>query len=204
MTDTTEPTTPPQAQKPGFKTTEFWLTLLANAIGGTLASGLVIEDSTIAKILGVALMLLSTLGYQYARAKVKTAVINAAPMLALFLLGALAVGTVGLNAGCGQSQREKTIHAALLTTDAAHDGFVAYDRERQAAIVESAASREQGAAALAEYRASRARIVELFDATYRAIAAAAVLEDDHSKLETLSRAAGLLAVALHDFTGGKL
>lgn len=105
--------------------------------------------------------------------------------------------------GCGASSYKKSVRASLLVTDAAHDGFVAYDRERQAQIVEASTSLVQGQAELAAYREKRSRIVELFDGTYRAIAAAAVLEEKKN-LDTLIRASQLLVTALHDFTGGKL
>lgn len=58
--------------KPGYKTTEFWLTVAANLIGATLASGLVVEGSQLAQGLGLATVVLSNLGYTYTRAKVKT------------------------------------------------------------------------------------------------------------------------------------
>jgi hypothetical protein len=126
---------------------------------------------------------------------------NTAAMLALFMLGAIAIG--GTSSGCGPSAYQKTVRASLLVTDAAHDGFIAYDRERQAAIIEAATSKEQGQAELHAYRERRGRLVELFDATYRAIAAAAVLEE-RKNLDGLTRASELLVKSLRDFSGGKL
>ena len=60
-----------QTMKSGYKTTEFWFILATNLFGATLASGLVAEGSTIAEILGVAMIILGNLGYTYARTKAK-------------------------------------------------------------------------------------------------------------------------------------
>ena len=60
--------------KPGYKTTEFWLSLLATLLGFLLASGVmdgVAEDSWIAKVVGGLVAVLATLGYSASRAKVK-------------------------------------------------------------------------------------------------------------------------------------
>jgi hypothetical protein len=62
--------------KPGYKTTEFWLSLLATLLGFLLASGVmdtVPADSWIAKLIGGLVAVLATLGYSASRAKVKSA-----------------------------------------------------------------------------------------------------------------------------------
>ncbi len=61
--------------RPGYKTTEFWLSLLATLIGFLMASGAldsVSEDSWIAKLIGGAVAVLAALGYNASRAKVKS------------------------------------------------------------------------------------------------------------------------------------
>jgi len=61
--------------KPGYKTTEFWLSLLATLLGFLLASGVmdaVPEESWIAKLIGGVVAVLATLGYSASRAKVKS------------------------------------------------------------------------------------------------------------------------------------
>jgi hypothetical protein len=63
---------------PGYKTTEFWLTLVANAVGAILTSGLVTNDHVL-KILGLAAMILSSLGYTVARTMIKRSASSAAP-----------------------------------------------------------------------------------------------------------------------------
>lgn len=59
--------------KPGYKTTEFWLTLAAVAVGALLASGVVGDESMVAKIAGVAQATLAQLGYTWSRGSVKAA-----------------------------------------------------------------------------------------------------------------------------------
>ena len=66
MADETKPTT-----KPGYKTTEFYLTLLAQLLGLLWASGLVSEGSTGDKIIGFAAMVLAQFGYTVSRALAK-------------------------------------------------------------------------------------------------------------------------------------
>jgi hypothetical protein len=61
--------------KPGYKTTEFWLSLLATLLGFLLASGAmdtVPQDSWIARVVGGVVAVLATLGYSASRAKVKS------------------------------------------------------------------------------------------------------------------------------------
>lgn len=55
---------------PGYKTTEFWLALAANIVGALLTSGAVTNDHVL-KILGLAAMILSSLGYTVARTMIK-------------------------------------------------------------------------------------------------------------------------------------
>ena len=61
--------------RPGYKTTEFWLSLLATLLGFLLASGAmdgVAEESWIARLVGGAVAVLASLGYSASRAKVKS------------------------------------------------------------------------------------------------------------------------------------
>ena len=58
-----EQTLPETPAKPGWKTSEFWLTLVANFVGACFASGVIAEGTTWGKLLGLAAMVLSTLGY---------------------------------------------------------------------------------------------------------------------------------------------
>jgi hypothetical protein len=59
------------AQKPGWKTSEFWLSLLTILIGALLASDALPSESPFVKGLGIVAGVLSALGYQVNRAFVK-------------------------------------------------------------------------------------------------------------------------------------
>lgn len=59
------------AKKPGWKTTEFYLSLAATVTGALLASGVVIENKPLVNVLGLVSALLSTLGYTASRTIVK-------------------------------------------------------------------------------------------------------------------------------------
>lgn len=60
-----------EAIKPGFKTTEFWLTLLAMIVGLTTASGFIPDTSPWARLIGMVGGILSSLGYTYVRGTLK-------------------------------------------------------------------------------------------------------------------------------------
>lgn len=60
-------------QKAGYKSTEFWLSLLAALVGFVLASGAVVEGSQTATIVGGVLTVLCALGYTKGRTAVKVA-----------------------------------------------------------------------------------------------------------------------------------
>jgi len=57
--------------KPGYKTSEFWLSLAAIVLGLLFASGLVADGSTFAKVLSLGASLLGALGYTVSRSLVK-------------------------------------------------------------------------------------------------------------------------------------
>lgn len=57
-------------EKPGWKTTEFWLSLAATLVGAVLASGAVSNDIVL-QILGGLSSVLAALGYSAARTVVK-------------------------------------------------------------------------------------------------------------------------------------
>jgi hypothetical protein len=64
-------TTDPAAPKPGFKTTEFWLSTLAMVLGVVLASGALPEGGLAGQIVGGVLSVLASLGYTASRTQVK-------------------------------------------------------------------------------------------------------------------------------------
>lgn len=59
------------ASKPGYKTTEFYLTLLASLLGMLWASGLISEGSTADKAIGFVAMAMSQAGYAVSRGLAK-------------------------------------------------------------------------------------------------------------------------------------
>ena len=59
--------------KPGFKTTEFWLSVSATVAGGLMASGTIVPDSTEAQVIGLISSALVALGYTGARLSLKKA-----------------------------------------------------------------------------------------------------------------------------------
>jgi hypothetical protein len=53
--------------KPGYKTTEFYLSLLATLVGFLIASGAVSDAGAVGKIIAFAASILTALGYTVAR-----------------------------------------------------------------------------------------------------------------------------------------
>lgn len=86
VTQATDPAADPP--KPGVRTTEFWLSLLAMLLGTFVTSGLLPDASVPVKIAGMALAALAVLGYGSSRAQVKAAFHRIVPLL---LLPALAL-----------------------------------------------------------------------------------------------------------------
>jgi len=58
-------------QKPGYKTTEFWLSALAAVVGIVVASGAVPEGGIAAQIVGAVISGLAAMGYSVSRGLAK-------------------------------------------------------------------------------------------------------------------------------------
>jgi hypothetical protein len=58
--------------KPGWKTTEFWLSFFALILGAAMASGALPETGMAQQIVGGVLAILAQLGYTAARNTIKT------------------------------------------------------------------------------------------------------------------------------------
>jgi len=60
-------------RKPGYKTSEFWLSVICLVIGFLIASGYVGDESMSGKVLAFAASSLTALGYSVSRGMVKRA-----------------------------------------------------------------------------------------------------------------------------------
>lgn len=58
--------------KPGYKTTEFWLSLAAVLVGVFLASGIIPESGPWAQVIGVISGVLGAMGYSVSRGIAKS------------------------------------------------------------------------------------------------------------------------------------
>jgi hypothetical protein len=58
--------------KPGYKTSEFWLSVAASLVGFLYASGIISNGSAYDKVLAVAAMALTALGYSVSRGIAKS------------------------------------------------------------------------------------------------------------------------------------
>ena len=58
--------------KPGYQTTEFWLSTLALVLGVVMSSGAIGDGTMAAQIIGGCMSILATLGYQAARKAAKS------------------------------------------------------------------------------------------------------------------------------------
>lgn len=105
---------------------------------------------------------------------------------------------------CGASARQRTISTALVSVNAARDAWEVWGARHRAAIIEGATSLADGTAKLAEYRERRDKVSSLFIGAYRAIGAAAALNDDAASLGNLARVAKLLVDELRDISKGAL
>ena len=69
--ENTETTVTTPVSKPGYKTTEFWLSLAAVFVGAVQASGLVPNEGIWSQMLGTVTVALVSLGYTGARLSIK-------------------------------------------------------------------------------------------------------------------------------------
>ena len=58
--------------KPGYQTTEFWMSTIAVICGIVMSSGAIHDGSTAERVIGGVMATLAALGYTAARAKTKT------------------------------------------------------------------------------------------------------------------------------------
>ena len=71
--------TNPAGTKPGYQTTEFWLTLLAQLVGFAYMSGAIGAGTPVDKILGLVVTMLTAAGYTVSRGMAKVGAPNSKP-----------------------------------------------------------------------------------------------------------------------------
>lgn len=74
----------PAPAKPGYKSTEFWLTVAAVVVGLLTQSGVIPADSPASKLIAQAAAILALLGYQVVRTVAKTSGQPVPPAIAPF------------------------------------------------------------------------------------------------------------------------
>ncbi len=95
------------------------------------------------------------------------------PIAAVLLL-ALVCGA------CGASARTKALRVNLVALNVARDTVLAVSKEREAQIVERAATKEEGRAQLDAWRQVVDEVAAALEVGYRAIYAASILDDARS------------------------
>lgn len=104
---------------------------------------------------------------------------------------------LALIVGCSPSERQKTLSTAYASVNAAAVAFVAYDDAHQAALVAEYNNPTDRMAALDGYRKKQAKVLAALLASFRAIAAA-LLVNDNPSLQTALAAVAIVAQELHD------
>ena len=72
MDPTTDPTPTPAPVKPGYKTTEFWMSAGATFVGLVIASGIVPNTGVWPKIVALVVAAFTAMGYTVSRTSVKS------------------------------------------------------------------------------------------------------------------------------------
>jgi hypothetical protein len=126
-----------------------------------------------------------------------------APVSSLFFATVCLMLFVSMTvAACSRNQRVDTIHTTLIAVNSARDGFTAWDRQHQQALVAAAATREAAEQSVASYQDNRRPVVDGFEVTYRALAVAATQTDEISLSAALSTANDLIE-KVRSMIGGK-
>lgn len=124
----------PGPVKQGWTTTEFWLSLAAKLLGAAFAVGLVGDGSQLDRVAGLAAMVMTALGYQVNRSKLKaSAGVLAATLMTACVL-CLAVP------GCAWLKSEGDVAKAAVidcTTATAHDAIKQFGPILDALLVQA-------------------------------------------------------------------
>lgn len=114
-----------------------------------------------------------------------------APALSVFLLIFLAM--VAITPACsGPNKRTRVLQHTVAAVNAARDGFLAWDRQHQLAILDKANSREEAIAKREEYLVKWRVVMESFTVAYQALIVAATQTDTLSYQAALAASADLL------------
>lgn len=172
----------PPDTKPGWKTSEFVVTLLIAALGGVLASGLLVNNTAL-QIAGIAMATLKAMSYTWSRTAIKTAA-----MFFIVLLG------VHVTSACGStaSQRQSTIITTGTALNAAKAGLYAFNAQHEHDIAMSATSHADNDAKLAAWHTTRDKLFNDLFVAYDAFAAAVTLDNDTS-ITGMVQAAAIVA-----------
>jgi len=93
---------------------------------------------------------------------------------------------------CGVNARTQALRASLVTLNVARDTLLLVSKAREAQIVASATSKEEGKALLATWRAGVDKIARAFDDAYHLIYGAALLDDAKSSHDAVTAVADVL------------
>ena len=119
MATSTPPAAPtpaptPAPAKPGYKTSEAWLTFIARLLGALPSSGLLANDPpAVVKAVGLATAALAAMGYTANRTNLKRALVAGSGALIVSLGLAIGVTIAALSPGCATA---KAVGTCELTT----------------------------------------------------------------------------------------
>lgn len=173
------PTTPPSV-KPGRKTSEFYLHLIAIALSVLIYGDVLPVGSETLKIATIAGLILTANGYTVARTVLKNT--------AMIFIIALALHS----SACGASGREKTLQDTYAGLNTAQIAFVTYDGIHQHDIVIRNSDPAAFEKEIHEWRGTQLTIEQGFGAAYKDLANAAILNDDPSLQSALQAAEDLV------------
>lgn len=169
-------------------------------IGGIAArKGFDVDTKTILALLAPGMVAIGAQGWADAGKESAKVIAGVKPPQGGFidrgLLGFLAVFALVALIACGASTRQKTITTTLHALDTAEAAFVDFDGKHQLELVSASTSLADGQAKLASYRKDRDKVGQTIVFAYRAVAAAAQLDDDPS-VSSMIQAAALVAQEL--------
>ena len=190
-----------------------WTVLIALMLAGAARFGLQLDEATCAGILGIFAVLVHAQGN--ADQGKEAAKIAAGPtadpvpapvpapapppsgFVVVGLLVAIVAAFAILLSACGANARQKTINATYASANIASSELETFANDHERAIIHGATSLEDGKSKLLDFRAKVDKAEKDLSGVYRAIAAAAVINDDVS-LTSLTQAASLLMAELRD------